>query len=873
MWWMLIGRNMAGDCSQKSMKVTPIGTFEVVPAIPDQLRELKAFAYNFHWSWNPELARLFRDIDPELWARTGHNPVRVLREVSAELLYQLAKTASFLESYRSCVDAEAKYSSASTWYEGLCGSCPKNEIVYFSMEYGINEHLPVYSGGLGVLSGDHLKSASDLGVPLVGVGLAYRQGYFQQQLTADGYQSELFPVNHFEELAVSPVMDEQGQRVLVPLSFPGRTVYVAAWKAMIGRVPLILLDTDVPENNQNDRRITYMLYGGDKETRIQQEIVLGMGGVEMVRRLGYEVTVCHMNEGHSAFIQFSRIIKAMQEHQLSAAEAIQLISAGTVFTTHTPVPAGIDQFPADLMDKYFGSVYAELGMSRDETLAMGSREPGVPGQLFNMAIFALRTANYTNGVSRLHADVSRNLWKESFPLLPYEEIPIDYVTNGIHLQSWLSEDMNALFDQYLGGDWRQAPDHKDIWSKVTEIPDEQLWAGRNRAREKLVQYTRRRVSDYRSRTLGIETPPRELAAILDPNILTIGFARRFATYKRATLLLRYPERLLQLLRSKDRPLQIIFAGKAHPQDEAGKAFIHDILYFARSEGVENRLAFIENYGMGVARYLVQGVDVWLNTPRRPLEASGTSGMKVLGNGGLNLSILDGWWDEAYEPGLGWAIGGEKILGDERAQDDRDAQSLYAQLENQIVPLFYERENGIPRAWLAQVRKSVASLVPRFNSHRMVKEYSDEYYIPALYRCHRLAGNGKAAVKSLTEWKRKIQEHWHEISFDSVTTSMGQNGPEGVEVNVEADVQLGKLTPEDVEAQLYYGPITADGSIEAAGVVALQSEPSSNGTVFRGRAIVPDSGRYGYTVRLIPAHPLLDHPLKMGLVHWASKSAK
>jgi starch phosphorylase len=855
------------------MKVQPIGTFEVVPAIPEELSQLRTFAFDFRWTWNRDLETLFRDIDPELWSRTGHNPVRVLRQVSAERLFALAKDPQYLELYRRCVADVNRYSNAPTWYEGLCGSCPKNEIVYFSMEYGINENLPIYSGGLGVLSGDHLKSSSDLGVPLVGVGLAYRQGYFQQQLTADGYQTELFPLNDFEQLAVSPVVDEQGRRVVVELPFPGRTLRVSAWKVQVGRVPLILLDTDVPENEPADRRITHMLYGGDKETRIQQEIVLGMGGVEMVKRLNYEVTVCHMNEGHSAFIQFARVIQAMKEQNLTAAEAFQLVAAGTVFTTHTPVPAGIDQFPAELMDKYFTPVYSALGMSRDDVLGLGSRDPGGSGQFFNMAIFALRTANYANGVSRLHADVSRNLWKESFPLLPYDEIPIDYITNGIHLESWLSEEMGVLFSKHIGAEWCQAPDHKHAWSNVKEIPDEELWEVRNRSRERLVNFTRRRVAEYRARTLGVETPPRELAAILDPAILTIGFARRFATYKRATLLLRYPDRLLALLRSKERPIQIIFAGKAHPQDDAGKALIHDILYFARSEKVEHRLVFIENYGMGVARDLVQGVDVWLNTPRRPLEASGTSGMKVLGNGGLNLSILDGWWDEAYEPGVGWAIGGERILNDERAQDDGDAQSLYAQLENQIIPLFYEREHGIPRAWLTQVKNSIASLAPRFNTHRMLKEYCEEYYIPALFRCHRLASDGKAAVKNLTEWKARVRQGWPNISFESVKSEALKTGPHGLEMNIEAHVNLGQLAPGDVEAQLYYGPLAPDGTIQHAGLVTLESIPSSNGAIFKGAAVIPQSGKYGFTVRVIPSHPYLDQPLKMGLVRWADLPAR
>jgi glycogen phosphorylase len=650
------------------MKVKPLATLEVVPTLPDNISRLKDLAYNLMWSWNPDIVALFRSLDPDLWELFGHNPARILREVSQRRLDTAAKTSSFLDHYNRCTSYLDHYLREPSWFDKMVGQSGSQEIVYFSMEYGLSEALPVYSGGLGVLSGDHLKSASDLGLPLVGIGLAYRQGYFQQLLTADGFQTENYPENDFETLSTTPVLDDKGERMRISLSFPGRTVYVAAWKVQVGRIPLYLLDTDVPENSPADRRITYMLYGGDKETRIQQEIVLGIGGVELVTRLGIATTVCHMNEGHSAFIQLARITKATKQYGLSPIEAIQLITAGTVFTTHTPVPAGIDQFSSELMDRYLGSVYAQVGLSRDELLGLGAKQPGAPGQLFNMAIFALRTSDYTNGVSRLHADVSRGLWEESWPSLPHDEIPIDYVTNGIHLRTWISDNMASLFDRYLGNEWRRNSDHKDIWQKVKDIPDEELWNAHVLGREQLVEFARRRLAEHRERTSGVEMSSDEAGAFLDPRILTIGFARRFATYKRATLLLRYPNRLLALLRDTQRPLQIVFAGKAHPQDDAGKALIHDIIYFARTQGVENHLLFLENYDMAVARHLVHGVDVWLNTPKRPLEASGTSGMKVLGNGGLNLSILDGWWDEAFSPGVGWAIGRGKTVSDERAQE-------------------------------------------------------------------------------------------------------------------------------------------------------------------------------------------------------------
>jgi glycogen phosphorylase len=855
------------------MKVKPLSALEVVPTVPEALHQLPDLAYNLLWSWNPDICALFRSLDPILWVQSSRNPARLLRQVSQKRLNEAAENSAFLDHYRRCLSYLQHYLKEPTWFDKMCGRTEGKGIVYFSMEYGLTECIPVYSGGLGVLSGDHLKSASDLGLPLVGIGLAYRQGYFQQQLTADGYQTELYPENDFSVLPVAPVLDEKGERLKIELSFPGRTLFVGAWKIQVGRITLYLLDTDRPENNPADRRITYMLYGGDKETRIQQEIVLGIGGVELVSKLGIATTVCHMNEGHSAFIQLARLIKARRDLKLSTDESLQLIIAGSVFTTHTPVPAGIDQFPAELMDRYLGSFFPACGLSRDELLALGSKLPGTPGQLFNMAIFAMHTSDATNGVSRLHGDVSRSLWEESWPNLPHDEIPIDYVTNGVHVRTWISDHMAALYDRHLGAEWRRDPDHKDFWTKVYDIPDEELWNAHVVGREELVDFTRRRLAEQRARTTGLEMTPEERNSILDPHALTIGFARRFATYKRATLLLRYPERLLTLLRDKERPLQIVFAGKAHPQDDQGKALIRDIIYFARSQGVEHRLLFIENYDMEVARHLTGGVDVWLNTPRRPLEASGTSGMKVLANGALNLSILDGWWEEAYDPTVGWAIGRDKTVGDDRIQDDRDAASLYDILEKHIVPLFYAYEDGqVPRRWIAKVKESIVQLVPRFNSIRMVKQYCHEYYSPAMARCRELVENDCAGVKALAAWKRHIREHWNEIKIASAQAESSHTIASNSEVEVSARVSLGALTVADVEVHAYYGPLQSDGSIVFAGRMVLEPQADDGGFIYRGKLVFPETGRFGYTLRVVPYHPLMGDPLKMGLVHWAAPSS-
>ncbi len=849
------------------MKVRPLATFEFSATIPDRLRELRALAYNYLWSWSPEIRALFRMLDEQQWEISRENPVRMLHEVSQQKLDAAALSPELLEYYDKCIAEFTTYMSGPTWFEKVCESCGKKEIVYFSMEYGIHESLPVYSGGLGVLSGDHLKTASDLGLPLVAVGLAYRQGYFKQQLSRDGYQTELYPENDFHKLGVSPVL-EDGRRVMAQVQFPGRMVNIAAWRAQVGRVPLYLLDTDLPENEPADRRITHALYGGDKETRIQQELILGIGGAEMVTKLGIDPLVCHMNEGHSAFVQIARVMRAMADG-LTVDEAFQLISTGTVFTTHTPVPAGIDQFPLDLMNKYLLHYVQKLGLTMEKFMTLAGKESGSGPALFNMAIFAIRTSDYTNAVSRLHADVSRNLWAATWSALPTEEIPIDYVTNGIHTRTWLSDEMRLLYDRYLDRVWRTNPDHKGEWEKVRTIPDDEIWQARQSQRARLVQFSRERTRDYRARTAIGDIDESEQESLLDPQILAIGFARRFATYKRATLILRYPERLLALLRDPDRPVQFVFAGKAHPQDEAGKAFIHDLIYFARTEKVQHRFLFIENYDMAVARHLVEGVDVWLNNPRRPLEASGTSGMKVLANGGLNFSILDGWWDEAYSPRVGWSIGRGRAVADEKTQDDRDAQSLFDTLEQQIIPTFYTRgDDRIPHAWVEKIKQSICELVPRFSTSRMVKEYCTDYYIPSLGRAHEFASNGKATVRLYTAWRNKVEREWSKVKVESVSF---QTGKKGGQVHVDARIDLGALTPDDVEVQVYYGALNQDGSLKNAVQAPLPAVSAVDGNRFSGEIEILETGRIGYTIRVIPSHTLTNNPLKLGLVTWADGS--
>ncbi len=850
------------------MKLTSIANYRFTPNLPESLSRLTELAYNFYWSWRPEIGELFRHIDPALWEATNHNPVRLLLDVPQWKLSRAAASNEFVEHYNHCLRLLDNYLHGESWYQQVHSAEQRGRIVFFSMEYGLASCLPLYSGGLGVLSGDYLKAASDLGLPVIGIGLAYRQGYFQQQLDADGRQTELYPQNEFDNLPMQPVLDANGKRLTIQVPFHNRHLTIGAWLVTVGRIPLYVLDTDLPENTPADRSITHTLYGGDRETRIQQEIVLGFGGVELLRKLGITMSVCHMNEGHSAFVQIARVLHAADDMKLSWTEALQLVAAGTLFTTHTPVPAGIDEFSTELMDKYFGQVYDRFGITRDEVLGLGSLRPGAPGQPFNMAICALRTADYTNGVSRLHADVSRRMWTESWPNLPHEEVPIDFVTNGVHHATWVSPEMSKLISRHFSEDWRDGPDNKRLWQEIEKVPDHEIWEIHNLGKIRLVEFVRERVAAYRQRVSGFVPLADELEQILDPHALTIGFARRFATYKRAALLLHFPDRLLALLRDKSRPVQFVFAGKAHPQDVMGKDLIQSLIQFARSHGVDHRAVFIENYDMTVAAHLVQGVDIWLNNPRRPLEASGTSGMKVLINGGLNFSILDGWWDEGYLPENGWAIGAGLQFGNDLQQDESDARMLFDVLEKQIVPLYYRRgENGVPEAWMQKVKASMKGLVPRFAARRMVKEYWEDFYVKALERCTMMEMDNAAGARELARWKKFVESHWHEVQVLRVETEPAYNLHPGSPVKVKAEVTLGGLSPDDVEVQICYGP-NIGHNFDLAGYTRLDHSDNGGTHVYTGDWTAPENGMYGFTVRVVPSHPFLGNPLRMGIVRWA-----
>lgn len=700
--------------------------------LPQRMRRLGDLAYNMWWTWHPEAGRLFENIDGECWQSTYHNPVEFLRCVGPDKLKEATRRQYYLDAYDHVIQAFDAYmgDTTNTWFTGTFPERTNQPIAYFSTEFGLHETLPIYAGGLGILSGDHLKEASDLGIPLIAVGFLYTQGYFNQRITEDGWQEEDYAQLSFSDLPVYPVLTGENEAQLVSVELPGRQVHARLWRVQVGRSPLFLLDTNVEQNQPADRRLTARLYTSDLESRISQEIILGVGGVRALRALGYNPTVWHLNEGHSAFQTLERS-QELTNGGMSFEEASERVRASTVFTTHTPVPAGHDEFPLWMIDKYFSNVWPQLGLDRDTFVSLALEKQSW-GDTFGMATLAMRMSAHLNGVSELHGQVARRMWAHLWPEHEPDDVPIRHITNGIHSPTWLARRMKVLFDTYLESGWLDHIDDPEVWEGIEDIPDTELWAVRRHLKRKLVAFMRERV---RTQWLPGSLHPVQVIAsgvLLDPYSLTLGFARRFATYKRANLILSDPERLLRLINQPGMPVQVIFAGKAHPADEPGKKLIQEVYRFVKKAEAGGRLVFLEDYDMNVARYLLQGVDVWLNTPRRPNEASGTSGEKAALNGVINFSILDGWWHEGYDGSNGWAIGDENEYPDHEAQDAADVESLYKILEEQIIPLYYDRSaDDLPSEWLGLVRHSIKSLAPAFSMKRMVKQYMNEMYLPAL----------------------------------------------------------------------------------------------------------------------------------------------
>jgi starch phosphorylase len=853
--------------------VRPVKTFHVRPALPERLQPLEVLAYNLRWSWDHETISLFRRLDRDLWEESGHNPVLMLGSIAQERLREAAQDEAFLAHMDRVAGSLSEYEAgATTWYQKAYGPATRPLVAYFSMEFGLTECLPIYSGGLGILAGDHLKSASELGIPLVGVGLLYQKGYFRQYLTSEGWQQERYPVNDFSILPVHPCHTKDGQPMRISVELAGRPVSVRPWIAKVGRVTLVLLDTNVPENPQDLQDITDELYGGDGDMRIRQEIVLGVGGIRALLALDLRPRIFHMNEGHCAFLGLERLRHLMAEHRVSFREALEIVASSGVFTTHTPVPAGIDMFQPDQMDRYFASFREAFGLPREAFLDLGRVHPGRADEPFNMAVLAIRTSSVVNGVSRLHARVSRAMWQDVWPGVPVDEIPISHVTNGVHSRSWISDDMRTLYDRYLGPRWAEEPGDTRVWSRSEQIPGEELWRTHERRRERFVAFARKRLhGQLRFRGAG-PTQLAEADEALDPEALTVGFGRRFATYKRGTLLLSDPGRLERIVNAPGRPVQIVFAGKAHPRDEPGKQLIRDIVQLARRPEFRRRIVFLEDYDQVVARYMVQGVDVWLNTPRRPLEASGTSGMKAAFNGALNLSILDGWWDEAYTAETGWAIGRGEEYADAAYQDRVEAGALYDLLENEVVPLFYRRgADGVPRGWIALMRTSISGLCPVFNTNRMLHQYLVDGYLRAEARRARLEEDAFRRAKALAAWKEKVRKGWPEVGVSRVELKMPDQTRVGELFEVRAMVRLGTLAPADVAVQVQLGKLRESREIIEPQLIPLapHGPVKGDGTLFSAAFPCQTSGTHGLTVRVVPYHEDLGYPHETGLIAWAS----
>jgi glycogen phosphorylase len=850
----------------------PIRTFNVSPSLPASLEPLRQLAYNLYWDWNTEIKELFRRLDRDLWEATRHNPVALLARVSQSRLQEVAADEGFLAHMERAVSELSTYLGDRSWYKHQGRKQAGKEcFAYFCAEFGLVDCLPIYSGGLGVLAGDHLKSASDLGLPLVGVGLLYQNGYFAQYLNAEGWQQERYPANDFHNMPVQLERKADGSELRVAVEYPGRMVYARVWRVQVGTVPLYLLDTNIEPNSPYDQDITDALYGGDLDTRIHQEIMLGIGGFRALQALGHKPSVYHMNEGHSGFLILEHMRVLMQQEKLSFVEARQVAQSTQIFTTHTPVSAGFDLFPPDKTMYYVGHYADVYGLSKDEFMGLGRDNDRDLASPFSMAALAMKTSSFVNGVAKLHGVVSREMFQNMWKDVPIDEVPITSITNGVHARSCVAKSVQELYDRYLGPEWSEKGIEDPIWNKIDAIPDEELWRNHEHSRSEMVVYVRDRMVSHlkeRGATLAEINHAQEA---LDPGVLTIGFARRFATYKRATLFLRNLDRIKQILvGNKERKVQFVIAGKAHPKDIPGKELIRDIVRFTRTEGM-NSVVFVPDYDIYVSRVMVAGCDIWLNTPRRPREASGTSGMKAAMNGLPNLSILDGWWDEADYVRTGWPIGHGELYSDEEYQDEVEANAFYDLLEQEIVPLFYDRDReGLPRRWVAKMKDAIRLNCPTFNTARMLRDYANGGYFPASDRNNVVTTDNYQAGKDLAHWKQKMLAHWSDLKIQTVDVS----APEDINVNqsisVKSLIQLGNLAPTDVRVELYKGAVGTDGKITDAdtAVMTYQGKDATGNSLYTNEITYSASGLQGLSLRILPHHPHLSNPYELGLIEWA-----
>ncbi|MBN1232746.1 MAG: alpha-glucan family phosphorylase [Candidatus Coatesbacteria bacterium] len=843
--------------------------FNVIPSLPERLSSLRKIAYNTWFSWHPETIRLFRRINPKLWESTNHNPVLLLGQVSQSRLEELLNDEGFLRELDDISEEFDRYVNKEASYNFRLERPIDGIIAYFSMEYGLSDCLNIYSGGLGILSGDHMKSASDLGVPIVGVGLLYRQGYFTQYLSADGWQQEFFPENDIPNQPIMQEKDKDGKPIEISIELKESRLKAYVWRVQIGSIPLYLLDSYHPENPQSLWDITAQLYAGDREMRLQQEILLGIGGVRAFKALGYNLDVVHMNEGHSAFVVLERIRTLMVENGLSYKEAKELVFATTCFTTHTPIPAGNEVFDRWLIEAYFNRYINQLGISMWEFLSYGRINPANEAEQFCMTVLAIKFSAYKNGVSQLHAKISRQMWKDIWPHIPQDDVPIIGITNGIHVPTWISSDMASLFDRYLGPRWSEDPDNQRVWERVIDIPDSELWRTHERRRERLIAFARTRLVEQLKQRGSTRTEQKLAEGVLNPEALTIGFARRFIPYKRGDLVFRDIDRLIKILTNQEKPVQIIFAGKAHPRDNYGKQIIKNIIQYSRKPELRDRVVFIENYDMNVARYMVQGVDIWLNNPRRPQEACGTSGMKASANGAINFSVLDGWWCEAYQTNLGWAVGQGEEYQDINLQDDIESNAIYTLLEKEVIPIFYDRgSDQLPRRWIQRMKSGLRAIVPVFNTHRMVEDYVERAYYQAAMNHKRLVNKKYAGIREFTKWKENISRKWQDLKIIEVESDGFNDRRIGSKIKISVKINLGDIHPSDINVDLYYGHIdSARYFLDHKEEHLAFEEQKGNEAIFSGGLICETTGKFGIVIRILPNHENLVDSISSGLILW------
>ena len=846
----------------------------VVPQLPKELKKLTEIANNLWWSWNTEFLKIFKMIDPDLWERIDKNPTKFLKLVAQEKIEKAAKNEEILKLYDQVVGYYENYIySKDTWFAKKYPNNKQDLIAYFSAEYGLDEILPIYSGGLGILSGDHLKSASDLGIPLVAVGLLYKNGYFNQKINGYGQQESEYNNIDLYNLPINPVKTADDQDMILEFPMLGNTLYLKVWKIQVGRVSLYLMDSDIDKNIEEFKNITMKLYGGDKEMRIRQEIVLGMAGVELLKQLGLKPTVYHMNEGHSSFLTLQLIKNTMKEKEVAFQIAKEIVTSQTAFTTHTPVPAGNDIFDLGLIDKYFAGMWDDFGISRDEFMKLGMKETVNLEPGFNMGILALRIAGKRNGVSKLHGAVSRELFSEVWPDIAANESPITYVTNGIHTCSWLAPNLKELYNQYLIPYWQDNIQDDNIWKKINTIPDEKLWNEHLKRKEKLMNLIKKNVTERYKRSGYSYEDINEVVNKLNPNALTIGFARRFATYKRATLLFRDIERLTQLLNQENRPVQLVFAGKAHPADVEGQNLIKQIHEISLMPQFKGKIFILENYNIGMARYLVSGVDVWLNNPRRPMEASGTSGEKASVNGVVNFSVLDGWWAEGYDTTNGWSIGTETEYDSYEIQDNSDSDSIYSTLENKIIPTYYKQnDKGYSKDWVKYMKNSIITTGGKYSTSRMLVDYMERIYMPL---CDMYNKNFKNLdnVNEFVKWKKSAKERWHEIEItqDDNVDNVKMNAGDIIEVKCK--VRLPNFEPENVAVQVYYGQILDTGIVNNVCVTEMKKvdeDKEDNLYTYAAKIKLTTGGNFGYTFRVMPKNKMLLDSENMNLIKWMTR---